>query len=54
MPVGSGDQVLGYQEKSREDQGVDNRRCDYASGETAGRIVKTGAEDIAKSRSDEE
>ena len=34
LPVGGGDQTFGHQQEGREDQGVDNRDRDHASGKS--------------------
>jgi hypothetical protein len=40
LPVGGSNQAFGHQEEGREDQGVDNRDRDYASGKAAVVVIK--------------
>ena len=40
LPVGGGNQAFGHQQEGREDQGVDNRDRDHASGKAAVVVIK--------------
>jgi len=40
LPVGGSNQAFGHQQEGREDQGVDNRDRDYASGKAAVVVIK--------------
>ena len=40
LPVGGSNQAFGHQQEGREDQGVDNRYRDYASGKAAVVVIK--------------
>jgi hypothetical protein len=40
LPVGGSNQAFGHQQEGREDQGVDNRDRDYASGKATVVVIK--------------